>query len=100
MSAGNDLNQFGRLLNAAWETKKTLETSISNSEIDQVYQRGMDAGALGGKLLGAGDGGFVLFFCEPHLQSRLRESLSDLIEVPFRMEPEGSKVIFVDGDRW
>ncbi len=100
LSAGNDLNQFGRLLHQAWETKKTLETSISNGEIDHVYQRGIDAGALGGKLLGAGDGGFVLFFCEPQLQSRLRDSLSDLIEVPFRMDPEGSKVIFVDGDRW
>lgn len=100
LSVGNDLNQFGRLLHQAWETKKTLETSISNGEIDQVYQRGIESGALGGKLLGAGDGGFVLFFCEPHLQARLRESLSDLIEVPFRMEPEGSKVIFVDGDRW
>ena len=73
LSAGNDLNQFGRLLHQAWETKKTLETSISNGEIDHVYQRGIDAGALGGKLLGAGDGGFVLFFCEPHLQSRLRD---------------------------
>lgn len=100
LSVGNDLNQFGRLLHQAWETKKTVEKSISNGAIDQVYQRGIDAGALGGKLLGAGDGGFVLFFCEPQLQSRLREALADLIEVPFRMEPEGSKVIFVDGDRW
>jgi len=100
LSVGNDLNQFGRLLHTAWETKKSLESTISNSNIDQVYQRGLDAGALGGKLLGAGDGGFVLFFCEPQLQSRLREALDDLVEVPFRMEPEGSKVIFVDGDRW
>ena len=100
LSAGNDLNQFGRLLHQAWETKKTLEGSISNGEIDHIYQRGIESGALGGKLLGAGDGGFVLFFCEPQLQSRLRESLADLIEVPFQMEPEGSKVIFVDGDRW
>lgn len=100
LSAGNDLNQFGRLLHTAWETKKTLEGSISNGEIDDIYERGIKAGALGGKLLGAGDGGFVLFFCEPQLQTRLRESLSDLVEVPFQMEPEGSKVIFVDGDRW
>ena len=100
LSAGNDLNQFGRLLHEAWETKKTLESSISNRSIDQVYERGIEAGALGGKLLGAGDGGFVLFFCEPQLQARLREALSDLTEVPFQMEPEGSKVIFVDGDRW
>tara|TARA_R110002073_G_scaffold157241_4_gene312543 strand:- start:6253 stop:7236 length:984 start_codon:yes stop_codon:yes gene_type:complete len=100
LSEGRDLNAFGRLLHEAWETKKTLESSISNGDIDSVYNRGIEAGALGGKLLGAGDGGFVLFFCEPHLQSQLRESLFDLVEVPFRMEPEGSKVIFVDGDRW
>ena len=100
LSTGNDLNHFGRLLHHAWETKKTLESSISNGAIDQVYGRGIDAGALGGKLLGAGDGGFVLFFCEPHLQEQLRQALAHLIEVPFRMEPEGSKVIFVDGDRW
>ena len=62
LSSGSDLNQFGRLLHQAWETKKTVESSISNGEIDQIYNRGIDAGALGGKLLGAGDGGFVLFF--------------------------------------
>lgn len=100
LSTGNDLNQFGRLLHTAWETKKSLESSISNSAIDRLYERGLEAGALGGKLLGAGDGGFILFFCEPQLQARLRDALADLIEVPFRMEPEGSKVIFVDGDRW
>lgn len=100
LTAGNDLNAFGRLLHEAWTTKKTLESSISNGDINAIYDRGMAAGALGGKLLGAGDGGFVLFFCEPHLQPRLRKALPDLIEVPFSMEPEGSKVIFVDGDRW
>ena len=67
--------------------------------IDDCYARAIDAGALGGKLLGAGNGGFLLFFCEPHLQQRLREALSDLIEVPFSLESEGSKVIFVGGDR-
>lgn len=100
LTSGNDLNAFGKLLHEAWQTKKSLETSISNGTIDSIYNRGIEAGALGGKLLGAGDGGFVLFFCEPHLQARLRNALSDLTEVPFSMEPEGSKIIFVDGDRW
>ncbi|MBI2479729.1 MAG: GHMP kinase [Planctomycetia bacterium] len=100
LTDGNDLNEFGRLLHTAWETKKSLETSITNKEIDGHYQRGLEAGALGGKLLGAGSGGFLLFFCEPHLQSRLRDAMGNLIEVPFRMEPEGSKVIFVGSNRW
>jgi D-glycero-alpha-D-manno-heptose-7-phosphate kinase len=100
LTLGNDLNEFGRLLHKAWEIKKSLESSISNSSIDDYYDRGIRAGALGGKLLGAGSGGFLLFFCEPHVQNRLREALSDLIEVPFSLEPEGSKVIFVGGDRW
>jgi D-glycero-alpha-D-manno-heptose-7-phosphate kinase len=100
LTLGNDLNEFGRLLHTAWEIKKSLEASISNSSIDDYYDRGLRAGALGGKLLGAGSGGFLLFFCEPHVQNRLREALHDLIEVPFSLEPEGTKVIFVGGDRW
>ena len=99
LTLGQDLNQFGHLLNQAWEIKKSLETSITNPQIDEFYARGIQAGALGGKLLGAGNGGFLLFFCEPHLQDRLRASLPGLIEVPFSLESEGSKVIFVDGDR-
>jgi D-glycero-alpha-D-manno-heptose-7-phosphate kinase len=100
LTLGNDLNEFGRLLHTAWETKKSLESSISNGNIDDYYDRGIKAGALGGKLLGAGSGGFILFFCEPHVRNRLRTALSELQEVPFALEPEGSKVIFVGGDRW
>jgi len=94
------LNAFGELLHEAWEIKKSLESSISNAEIDDLYERGLRAGALGGKLLGAGEGGFLLFFCEPHLQDRLRRELSELPELPFQLEPEGSKVIYVGSDRW
>jgi D-glycero-alpha-D-manno-heptose-7-phosphate kinase len=97
--AGN-LTEFGQLLNEAWEVKKTLESSITNSTIDEYYQRGLRAGALGGKLLGAGNGGFLLFFCEPDRQASVREALSQLLEVPFSLEPEGTKVIFVGTDRW
>ena len=99
LTLGQDLNQFGHLLNQAWEIKKSLETSITNPQIDEYYSLGMQAGALGGKLLGAGNGGFLLFFCEPHLQNRMRAALPELIEVPFSLESEGSKVIFVGGDR-
>jgi D-glycero-alpha-D-manno-heptose-7-phosphate kinase len=65
-----------------------------------LYERGLQAGALGGKLLGAGNGGFLLFYCEPHVQRRLREAMDGLIEVPFELEPQGTKVVFVGEDRW
>lgn len=99
LTLGKDLNDFGHLLHQAWEAKRSLEPSISNTAIDEYYDRGLRAGALGGKLLGAGSGGFLLFYCEPHLQYRLREAMSRLIEVPFSLEPEGTKVIFVGSSR-
>jgi D-glycero-alpha-D-manno-heptose-7-phosphate kinase len=100
LTGGHDLNEFGRLLDRTWEVKKSLETCISSPEIDGYYERGLRAGALGGKLLGAGSGGFLLFYCEPHLQECLRQALPELKPVPFALDPEGSKVIFVGGNRW
>lgn len=100
LTLGKDLGEFGRLLHDAWEAKKSLEGTISNPAIDALYERGLRAGALGGKLLGAGSGGFLLFYCEPHLQPRLAEALADLTPVRFALEPEGTKVIFVGGDSW
>jgi D-glycero-alpha-D-manno-heptose-7-phosphate kinase len=100
LTVGRDLKEFGRLLHCAWELKKSLECSISNERINEYYERGLEAGALGGKLLGAGGGGFLLFYCEPHLQDRLRAELEELSELPFSFELEGSKVIHVGSDRW
>lgn len=100
LTAGNDLNEFGRLLHAAWQYKKTLEKSITNERIDGFYERAIEAGALGGKLLGAGIGGFLLFFCEPHHQDRVRAALKDIQEVPFGLDPGGSKVIYVGESQW
>ena len=100
LTEGRDLNDFGRLLHSAWEAKKSVESSITNPDIDAYYQRAVAAGALGGKLLGAGGGGFLLLFCEPHQQSRLRRELSDLREVPFCFDAEGSKVVHVGSERW
>jgi D-glycero-alpha-D-manno-heptose-7-phosphate kinase len=95
LSDGRDLNRFGQLLHEAWEAKRSLETSITNSDIDQYYDRARRAGALGGKLLGAGGGGFLLFYCEPHLQERVRAELAELIYVPFGFDRQGSKIIYV-----
>src|SRR5260221_5896107 len=73
--SGRNLNDFGKLLHEAWEAKRSLEPDISNAQIDDYYQRGLRAGALGGKLLGAGGGGFLLFFFEPNLQDQFRAEL-------------------------
>jgi D-glycero-alpha-D-manno-heptose-7-phosphate kinase len=100
LTTGRDLNRFGYLLNEAWQIKKSLERSISNPQIDEIYERAMQSGALGGKLLGAGGGGFILFYCEPHHQDRLRRALNGLMEVPLGFDSQGSKVIYVGEDQW
>jgi len=97
---GGDLRGFGVLLHEAWEVKKKLESTISNPDIDELYERGMRAGALGGKLLGAGGGGFLLFFCEPNKQAALRRAMEKVVEVPFGFEPQGSKIVYVGEDQW
>jgi D-glycero-alpha-D-manno-heptose-7-phosphate kinase len=68
---------------------------ISNDTINNCYERARTAGAIGGKLLGAGGGGFLLFYVEPQNHLRVRQSLSDLTELPFQFEPQGSKVIYI-----
>jgi D-glycero-alpha-D-manno-heptose-7-phosphate kinase len=100
LTEGRELDEFGRLLHESWVAKKSMEDSITSPTIDEAYERGLRAGALGGKLLGAGHGGFLLFYCEPPLQPDLRGRMADLIEVPFSLEPEGSKVVYLGSDRW
>ncbi len=85
---------FGRLLDDSWRLKRSLSDKISTPEIDQMYQAAIEAGALGGKVLGAGGGGFVLLFVPPELQARVRERLKKYLVVPFRFENLGSQIIF------
>ena len=87
------LNEFGRLLHEGWKIKRTLTQKISNAGIDEIYQAGLDAGALGGKLLGAGGGGFMLFFVPPEKRKALRERLRGLLCVPFTFSGKGSDVV-------
>ena len=96
----NDLSSFGRILHENWLLKKSMTGAISNPLVDKYYDLAMDAGAGGGKLLGAGGGGFLLFYCEPEHQLRLRSALSDLVELPFSMETGGTKVIYVGEKDW
>ncbi len=94
LSSNTDIRSIGELLNTAWERKRSLSDQVSNSQIDNLYSRAISAGAIGGKLLGAGGGGFMLLFVEPQNQEGVRHALSELIHVPFRFESSGSQVIY------
>jgi D-glycero-alpha-D-manno-heptose-7-phosphate kinase len=87
-----DLHEFGRLLHESWQIKRTLTQKISNANIDEIYEAGLSAGALGGKLLGAGGGGFMLFFVPPDRREALRMRLKKLLCVPFGFSNRGSHV--------
>jgi D-glycero-alpha-D-manno-heptose-7-phosphate kinase len=94
--AGNDtLDCFGELLHQGWKIKRSLTNKISSSPIDELYNKARAAGAIGGKLLGAGGGGVMLFYVKPENQQKVMDSLN-LLHVPFRFEYSGSKVIFYD----
>jgi D-glycero-alpha-D-manno-heptose-7-phosphate kinase len=92
------LDEFGRLLDEGWKIKRTLTRKISNSTIDQIYDAGLDAGALGGKLLGAGGGGFMLFFIPPERRQALRARLAKLLCIPFHFATHGSEVVVYEPD--
>ena len=86
------MESLGKMLHASWSLKRTLAGSISTPEIDAIYTRGLAAGATGGKLLGAGGGGFFLFFAEPSIHERIKGALRELIHVPFRFETAGCQL--------
>lgn len=88
------LSAFGQLLAEAWTLKRKLSDQISNSYIDEMYTRARVAGALGGKLLGAGAGGFLLLFVEPEMQSSVRAAVAEMREVRFSFEQQGSRIVF------
>ncbi len=92
-NSSRPLADFGRLLHESWQIKRSLTGKISTASIDEIYQAGIDAGALGGKLLGAGGGGFMLFFVTPERRQALRARLSNLLCVPFKFSNKGSEVV-------
>jgi len=87
------ITEFGRMLHEGWKLKRTLTQNISNSSIDEIYDAGLSAGAVGGKLLGAGGGGFMLFFVPPHRRQELRIRLQKLLCIPFAFSNRGSHVV-------
>ncbi|MDR3133381.1 MAG: GHMP kinase [Prevotellaceae bacterium] len=94
----NRIDDFGRMLHEGWMLKKTLTAGISNLAVDDLYQKGLDAGALGGKLLGAGGGGFILFYCPEEKQEVFRQKMAGYRELPFCFDNSGSKIIYVEND--
>jgi D-glycero-alpha-D-manno-heptose-7-phosphate kinase len=94
----NSVADFGRLLHEAWVCKRKMSSKITTPEIDEIYEAARGAGAVGGKLLGAGSGGFFLLFVPPELQRRVRERLQHLIYVPFKFEPTGSRIVLYQPD--
>lgn len=89
----SDLDDFGRLLDHTWKLKRQTGNAITTNSIDELYQRGMAAGALGGKLLGAGGGGFLLFYVQPEKQDAVKQIMRDSMYVPFQFEDGGTRVI-------
>jgi D-glycero-alpha-D-manno-heptose-7-phosphate kinase len=96
LSKNQDIDYFGKLLHESWQVKRLLSPKVSNPSIEDIYSQALAAGALGGKLIGAGGGGFMLLFVRPKDQRKVKDRLSKLICVPFQFEFSGSQVIFFD----
>ncbi len=96
LCANGPLERLGQLLHRSWELKRELAPGVTIPEVDRLYDAARAAGALGGKLCGAGGGGFLLLFVEPEDQPRVHEALAELRAFPVRLEPEGSKIIYVE----
>lgn len=93
LTSKEDIDEFGRLLDYTWKLKRGITDQVSTDSIDAVYDRAIKAGATGGKLLGAGGGGFLLFYVKPEVQKKVQEALRDLLYVPFEFETAGTRVI-------
>jgi D-glycero-alpha-D-manno-heptose-7-phosphate kinase len=98
LCGSGDLSEFGRLMHESWQAKRSLSAAVSSNSIDAMYAAAQSAGAIGGKITGAGGGGFMLLFVPPGRRTQVREKLHDLLHVPFAFEPAGSRVIFYDMD--
>lgn len=96
----SDLDEFGRLLDHTWKLKRQTGAAVSTNSIDGLYQKGIEAGALGGKLLGAGGGGFLVFYVQPEYKESVMRAMADLLYIPFKFEDAGTKVIHYTPEAW
>ena len=99
-SKNDNLDDFGRLLDYNWKLKKQTGDAISTNYIDDLYEKGISAGALGGKLLGAGGGGFLIFYVQPEKKDSVMKAMKDLLFVPFNFENEGTRVIYYTSETY
>ena len=93
LEGGGDLDQIGHMLHETWQRKRSLTAGIATEGIDRIYEKARQAGALGGKLLGAGGAGFMVFYVPPALQAQVRSALEALLYVPFRFESTGATLL-------
>lgn len=100
LSGNGDITEFGRLLHESWRMKRSLSRRISTDLIDEIYATAIAHGSLGGKLLGAGGGGFVLLFAAPEHQPKIREALDKFLYVPIKAEFSGSQIMYCERDNW
>jgi len=96
ISSENNLGEFGRILHRNWQLKRSITSEISTKSIDQIYEKAREAGAIGGKILGAGGGGFLLFYVEKNNQNKVRDALSDLFVMPIKVDKAGSRITYYD----
>jgi D-glycero-alpha-D-manno-heptose-7-phosphate kinase len=89
-----EIDEMGRLLHESWQLKKQLANGITNESLEACYQAAIDAGAYGGKVTGAGGGGFLMLYCPLQNRENVRAALNHLRELPFKLEPTGTKIIF------
>jgi len=94
LNSSQDLTAFGELMHEAWQAKRSLSATVSNNHVDELFGKAMTAGAVGGKITGAGGGGFMLLFVPPDRQQKVKEALGNLIHVPFRFDFSGSQIIY------
>ena len=99
LAGDHDIAKFGELLDEAWQVKRDLSQKVSNARIDGIYSDAIAAGAVGGKLLGAGGGGFIMLFVPPDRQERVKQKLHGLIHVPCNFESQGSQIVFLDPEK-
>jgi D-glycero-alpha-D-manno-heptose-7-phosphate kinase len=99
LNSASDICEFGELLHEAWMLKRKLSSDVSNPTVDDLYVRAKQAGAIGGKITGAGGGGFLLLFVHPSNQNKVRKALAEIIHVPFNFESQGSRIIFYEPER-
>jgi D-glycero-alpha-D-manno-heptose-7-phosphate kinase len=99
LNSQNDVRGFGELLHEAWQAKRALSTTVSNDEVNSLYTRAREAGAIGGKLTGAGGGGFLLLFAEPDRHEEIRRELCELIHVPIKLDFSGSQIIYYEPEQ-